>query len=410
MRGVSLGVVLVAVLAGVAAGAGIRPGVDAGHQLVSSVLGNQTVAHPGPRGKRGKRGPRGYRGRTGARGPTGATGAAGAQGPQGIQGIQGIQGPKGDPTYVRTIVVGPVEGDLAASGDRLLAAMAAITDATFSKRYLIKLEPGSYKVSSALILKPWVDLEGSGMTASLISSDASLPTATVIGANHVELRYVGISQTGNNTDYETALAVTGASSITLDHVNLQASGGPEAVALDAVSTNVYAYDSRLDASHYSIPGTAIGFRQSGGGASFHRTLISVFGGPYPMYGVVNNSGTVLNLFDSQVAAYGPNTGIGDITGIRNDGILALRNSSVAASQGSLATVALDIDQGSATIDRSTIVSGGTYSIRQADPGYVFVGASGLSRPVNMGTTGFISCVHAYTTAGYVAMNNDCDGV
>lgn len=70
---------------------------------------------------------------------------------------------------VQTIYVHPVPGDHTASGTALLNALAGITNASATKRYVIKLEPGIFDLGSTrLIMKPYVDIEGSGQEASVI--------------------------------------------------------------------------------------------------------------------------------------------------------------------------------------------------------------------------------------------------
>ena len=67
--------------------------------------------------------------------------------------------------YRKTIVVKPVtpSGTNRDNGQLLLDAIASISGASWSDRYLIKLEPGIYHVGeNQLELVPYVDLEGSG--------------------------------------------------------------------------------------------------------------------------------------------------------------------------------------------------------------------------------------------------------
>jgi hypothetical protein len=92
--------------------------------------------------------------------------------------------------YTRTIIVSPVEGDDVASGARLVAAFADISDASAPKRYLVHLEPGQFRLSSTLIMKPFVDLEGAGPPRTLIYANAG---TIVQGAANSELRGVSVS-------------------------------------------------------------------------------------------------------------------------------------------------------------------------------------------------------------------------
>jgi hypothetical protein len=65
-----------------------------------------------------------------------------------------------------TVHVVPVSGNPTASGAALLSALAGITDATSFKPYVLKLDPAGYYVGSTpVVMKPYVDIEGSGQGA-----------------------------------------------------------------------------------------------------------------------------------------------------------------------------------------------------------------------------------------------------
>lgn len=63
-----------------------------------------------------------------------------------------------------------------------VAAMAAITDASAAKPYLVKLLPGVYTVSSPIVMQPFVDIEGSGRGVTTI-----VGAAMELGENLIEL-------------------------------------------------------------------------------------------------------------------------------------------------------------------------------------------------------------------------------
>lgn len=70
---------------------------------------------------------------------------------------------------VQTVHVHPVPGNHTASGTALLNAMNGITNASATKRYVIKLEPGIYDLGSTMLTqKAYVDL--------VIYTEASAPT------------------------------------------------------------------------------------------------------------------------------------------------------------------------------------------------------------------------------------------
>lgn len=92
---------------------------------------------------------------------------------------------------VQTVHVHPVPGDHTASGTALLNALAGITNASSTKRYVIKVEPGIFELgSNRLIMKPYVDIEGSGQEATVIQGGgfSTNDDGVVWGAASAELR------------------------------------------------------------------------------------------------------------------------------------------------------------------------------------------------------------------------------
>ncbi len=131
---------------------------------------------------------------------------------------------------VQTVHVHPVPGDATASGTRLLNALAGITNASATKRYVIKVEPGIYDVGTAgLQMKSFVDVEGSGQNATVIqglgSNDQNFTTAVVQGASSCELRDVQLKSTGTpSLPYAIALLIPGADT-RVRNVAINSSGG-----------------------------------------------------------------------------------------------------------------------------------------------------------------------------------------
>ncbi len=94
---------------------------------------------------------------------------------------------------MQTVHVHPVSGDGIASGTRLINAFAGIADASATKHYVVKVEPGIYDVGATMLeMKPYVDIEGSGQEATVIqgvgTTDTSGTIAVVKGASSSEIR------------------------------------------------------------------------------------------------------------------------------------------------------------------------------------------------------------------------------
>ncbi|HEX3130149.1 MAG TPA: hypothetical protein VH394_22630, partial [Thermoanaerobaculia bacterium] len=113
---------------------------------------------------------------------------------------------------IQTVHVHPVPGDGLASGTRLINALAAITDASATKRYVVKVEPGIYDVGATMLeMKPYVDIEGSGQQATIIkgvgNNDDSLVIGVVRGASSSELRDLQVQSAGSGPSQPISIAV-----------------------------------------------------------------------------------------------------------------------------------------------------------------------------------------------------------
>jgi len=102
-----------------------------------------------------------------------------------------------------TVVISPIPGNPQASANQIVAALAAITDNSSAKPYLIKIEPGVYDFADqSLVMKPFIDVEGSGRSVTFLIADGrdTLFSGTVIGADDATLREVTVESRGNGTE------------------------------------------------------------------------------------------------------------------------------------------------------------------------------------------------------------------
>jgi hypothetical protein len=138
----------------------------------------------------------------------------------------------GTVSYVRTIVVSPVVGDPAASGTALLDALSGISGNSASDPFLLRIEPGIYDIgASALTMKTFVDVEGSGQNATFILASrggASLATsaAAVNTAANTELRDLAITNTAPASAIGITLFANTASS-NVRHVTISSTGASQ---------------------------------------------------------------------------------------------------------------------------------------------------------------------------------------
>lgn len=98
----------------------------------------------------------------------------------------------------RTVLVSP-ENAATRSGTGLLNALAAITDASETRPYLLVMEPGVYDIGdNRLVMKPYVDIRGSGENVTTItgSNVDGADGGVVSGADHAELSFLTVENTG----------------------------------------------------------------------------------------------------------------------------------------------------------------------------------------------------------------------
>ncbi len=117
--------------------------------------------------------------------------------------------------YKRMVVVSPVGSgqNTVANGDALFAALEGINDASMLNPYLLKIEPGIYKIQEsdgthkALKMEPYVDIEGSGERVTKITGLGFANISGVVwGADNAELRFLTVESVGGpSLTYSTAV-------------------------------------------------------------------------------------------------------------------------------------------------------------------------------------------------------------
>ena len=237
----------------------------------------------------------------------------------------------------------------------LSTALAAITDATSSNPYVIKIAPGIYTETAPVVLKDYVDVEGSGQDITTINcacgnaSNTAL-SATVSAGNIVaEIRHLTINNTGGGNDYSTGVWTEDVAdgSFSMLHVTATASGS--------------------GSSYYGV------YNESSS-PSMDNVTATATGGTYN-YGVYNYSSSSPTMNNVTATASGGTSNRGVYNG--SSSLPSIRNSSITGSPNS-------------------IVNSGSSSAQVAD--------TMLDGPVDAG--GGLACVGAYDTA-FVALNGGC---
>jgi len=195
--------------------------------------------------------------------------AASIPGPAGPKGDPGPAGPQGSPgvAYARIVVVSPTGSDLE-NGTALLNALAGITGASATNPYLLKIEPGIYDIAgNSLMMKEYVDIEGSGEKTTLITGSISLgvpelpSNGVVTGANNAEIRFISVKNTGAAGAFAAALVNSGASP-KITHVTAITSG-----------SSLFSYGI-INSSASSPTMTDVTATVSGGGSTYGIANIS----------------------------------------------------------------------------------------------------------------------------------------
>ena len=94
------------------------------------------------------------------------------------------------------VTVSPVKGKFTDP----VAAVASITDASATNPYLVVIGPGVYTVTSPIVMKPYVDIAGSGENVTkitgAISTTAAETSAIILGSDNAALSSLTVENTG----------------------------------------------------------------------------------------------------------------------------------------------------------------------------------------------------------------------
>ena len=338
-------------------------------------------------------------------------------------------------TSAQVVTVSPVPGNNTASGTNLLNALAGIVDASVNKPYVLKLEPGTYDIgSTALVMKPYVDIEGSGQQSTIIrglGNNVGFLTAVVLGASPAELRNLQVQSLGRTYDYSIAVLLNQASTSIRD-VTLTSSYAVSTWGLRILSANSIVQNVTINVTG----GTATyGISNTGGTAAspvIRRAVINVSGassgyGIYSdqnasprirdveitvssntgygiEYNYVNNlAGATLELANAGINVVG--TG-GNATGIDLNGddtvVVTHTNISATAKAGSGAGLRIGSISPAVFVADHCDIQGSANSI-SAPFWTVRVGASKLSGPASIGAP---SCAASFN-GSYVPLSANC---
>lgn len=158
---------------------------------------------------------------------------------------------KGGVAYDNVVVVAKSGGDF----DTITSALASITDATATNRYLVWVAPGTY--NEQVLMNDYVDIEGAGEDQTVIDG-SGMSAPVVIASNHSEIRFLRIENLPDEA-WSSGIGVPiGYTNFSALHVTISttASGGPYAgVSVAASSTMVKLKDLTIT---LNVTGTVTG--------------------------------------------------------------------------------------------------------------------------------------------------------
>ena len=311
--------------------------------VAADIVGYYIPAGAGLKGDKGDKGDRGDPGPQGDPGPKGDTGDAGDPGPRPAQ-VVWVAKSGGDFTTVS-------------------AAMVSITDASSTKTYLVRVAPGSYLEPAGIVLKDYVDIEGSGQGQTTImatSSAAQSTTVAVAGSVHAEVRNLTITNTGGGST-SAGLRITNVSTgqaLRVRDVTVTASGA------SGDNIGIYVEGSAPAISDVVVSATggtnAYPFTNNASATLMTKVTSTAAGASAKDYGVYNHSGSSVTLFDVVASAADGDDGVA----IYDDSSTMTMIGGSATSSGGTGFTRRGVFElaGSATIVGATIVVSGTGSI------------------------------------------------
>lgn len=135
------------------------------------------------------------------------------------------------PAAAAIITVCPTVGNPVASGNTLITTLNSITGNNWHQRYLVRIEPGVYDIGTQkLVMKPYVDIEGSGLESTYIYGKghdfaaSGIYDGMVHGASNAELRNLTLRVYTDTTLKAIVAIYANGSSPRLSHLRLQTFG------------------------------------------------------------------------------------------------------------------------------------------------------------------------------------------
>jgi hypothetical protein len=329
--------------------------------------------------------------------------------------LDGISSAGFQDALVQTIVVSPGASE-SASGTALRSALAGITDASATKPYLVKVEPGIYDIGSSddvgytdLTLPPFVHLEGSGEGATIIQGSVDTGdtgTGVLNLSSNTEVRFLTIKNDGEGVNSNTeAIHADTVSDFVLNHVTATAEASTTLLTVIGIETST----GKL--ANVTVAGDGTGASQSDGMTLTDSTVTIV---DSDLTGAdADTTNRALTMTNSTISVYSSRlSGAGGTSAqaffFGNDTITASLFD--VHAQGSGGTENFGIVNGvgdSPTVEIfHSVISGADAAIKNFSTATVRVGASQLDGGTDNTGGGTFTCVGAYDET-FAALDASC---
>ncbi len=163
-----------------------------------------------------------------------------------------------------------------------VAAVNSITDASSSNRYLVVIGPGEYTLTEPLVMKPYVDVRGTGrdttmLKGSISSSSIGSSSAIVVGSTYTWLSDLSIRNEGGD-DYSIGIYNSSAS-YDITHIDVQAWGSVKCQDVTCGNYGIYntlSYPRISDSKFYGGGTYAYGVYNNQSGPTLNRVELEAW--------------------------------------------------------------------------------------------------------------------------------------
>lgn len=370
--------------------------------------------------------------------------------------LSGITLAQATPPFTRTVIVNAGNNALN-NGTNLLASLASIPGtAGPNQPWLLKVEPGIYDLGgNQLVMRNFVDIEGSGRDVTTITSNVALlpqnaPTLRVPAGVEATLRELTVANTAAGRGIGIQIA---SSQAFIDRVDVEANTGGIATGIqtDGVSPRVNQVSVRASGER------ATGIFVNGGGTVITESLVFIASPFGSNIGISIDQGSTAFLDRTVVFTLLGNSNIGinivrDSTPDVNNAVVTASGTTaravsiargsfprikelIASASSDSQAVALELTDSRAEVTESTLraqpitndhlgvfaarlnggstlrsnqsnYDGSAFAVQNLGTGTAFFGASQLIGTAQTAALGGLKCVHAYN-GNYDPRNNFC---